>query len=223
VRSTEHFFVAEIDKPIVTGIERSLSIVTHENTWSFDPEVIEAEQGDKIILTVTNQDEYDHGFAIDAFGISQRMPAKSTIIIDFVVTKAGSFPFYCSVSCGSGVVEGEERGHFDQIGLLQVRSLISETVDFGEVEVDFAAEARNSAMIKEAGRSLELAEEELGNIKIDTNNTEWISTGRELDSLEGITYQVLYLITIDDSGLSGKSWVFIDTKTGGVVDTVFDE
>ncbi len=121
------YLVPEADKPVTTGIERTLSIITEENTWRFNPETIEADQGDRIVLTIVNEDEYDHGFAIDAFGISQRMPAKSTIVVDFVVTKAGEFPYYCSVSCGSGIVDGVERGHFDQIGRLHVRSLISET------------------------------------------------------------------------------------------------
>ena len=88
------------------------------------PEIIEAEQGDKIIMTIVNEDDYDHGIAVDAFGVSQRMPANSTIKIEFVVTQAGEFPFYCSVPCGEGDVAGTHRTHFDMIGKLQVRSLI---------------------------------------------------------------------------------------------------
>lgn len=217
------FFVAEIDKPVVTGVEKALSIVTHENTWSFDPEIIEIDQGDRIILTITNEDEYDHGFAIDAFGISQRMPAKGTIVVDFVVTKAGEFPFYCSVSCGSGIVHGEERGHFDQIGRLHVRSIISETTNFAPEEpaVDFAAEARKSAMIKEASRALDVAPEE---IQVDNENTLWLETGRTLETLEtleNIDYQALYYQP--DDGDMIRNWVFIDTTTGEVIDTTFDE
>jgi plastocyanin len=216
------FFVAEIDKPVVTGEERFLSIVTHENTWRFEPEVIEAEQGDKITLTITNEDEYDHGFAIDAFGISQRMPAKSTIVIDFVVTKAGEFPFYCSVSCGSGVVNGEERGHFDQIGRLHVRSLISETVDYApEPTANFAAEARKAAMLKEADRKIE----ELGfhpedlNVTFDEGNREWtqyssLITSEALEVLENVDFQAVYYST---DVATYSIWILINTKTGEVI------
>ena len=124
-------FVEDIGEIIATGVERNITIIVHENTWRFEPENIEVDQGDRLILTIVNRDEYDHGFAIDAYGISQRMPALSTIQINFVATRPGDFPYYCSVSCGSGIVDGIERGHFDQIGNLQVRSLLSETSNFG--------------------------------------------------------------------------------------------
>jgi heme/copper-type cytochrome/quinol oxidase subunit 2 len=113
-------------RPVVTGEVRALTIVAVKDQWRFMPEIIEAKQGDKIILTVVNEDDYDHGLAIDAFGISQRMPALSTIKIEFIVTKAGEFPLYCSVPCGDGVVLGEKRTHFDMLGKLHVRSIISE-------------------------------------------------------------------------------------------------
>ena len=62
-------FLPEASKPIVTGVERELSIVVFEDTWTFLPEFIEADQGDKVIITVTNNDEYDHGFAIVQFRV----------------------------------------------------------------------------------------------------------------------------------------------------------
>jgi len=121
------FFLAEEDKPITTGVVREITVVAKKDQWRFEPEAIEANQGDKIIMTLINEDAYDHGIGIDAFGISQRMPANSTIKVDFVVTKAGEFPFFCSVPCGEGYVDGVKRTHFDMIGKLHVKSLISET------------------------------------------------------------------------------------------------
>ena len=98
-----------------------------KDAWAFEPEVIEAVRGDTIIMTVVNEDNYDHGIAIDAFGISQRMPAESTIKIEFVVTQEGEFPLYCSVPCGEGIVDGKKRTHFDMVNKLHVRSIINET------------------------------------------------------------------------------------------------
>lgn len=118
-------FLPEELKPVVTGEVRTITIIAKENEWRFIPEVIEAERGDKIIATVINEDAYDHGIAIDAFGIAQRMPAHETVKIEFVVTQEGEFPFYCSVPCGEGIVRGELRDHFDMIGKLHVRSIIS--------------------------------------------------------------------------------------------------
>ncbi len=122
-----NFFLPEESKPKVTGEVREITIVAAKNRWQFIPEVIEVNQGDKIILTLVNEDDYDHGFAIDVFGISQRMPANSTIKLEFTATKAGEFPFYCSVPCGEGMVDGQKRSHFDMIGKLYVRSLINQT------------------------------------------------------------------------------------------------
>ncbi|HEY4510047.1 MAG TPA: cupredoxin domain-containing protein [Candidatus Paceibacterota bacterium] len=120
------FLLAEEDKPVTTGVVREVMVIAKKDEWRFEPEVIEADQGDKVIMTLINEDAYDHGIGIDAFGVSQRLPANSTIKVEFTVTQAGEFPFYCSVPCGEGHVDGVKRTHFDMIGKLQVRSLISE-------------------------------------------------------------------------------------------------
>lgn len=119
------YFSGSEGKPVDTGIVREFTITAERDQWRFDPDVIDVNQGDKVILTIINQDSYDHGFAIDAFGVSQRIPAKGTVTIQFTATQPGDFPFYCSVPCGSGVVDGKERGHFDQVGKLHIKSLIN--------------------------------------------------------------------------------------------------
>ena len=123
------FFLAEEKVPVVSGKIKEFTVVAKKDTWSFVPENIDAERGDKIIMTVVNEDSYDHGIAIDAFGVSQRMPALSTIKIEFVVTQAGDFPFYCSVPCGeceekTCEVNGKRPGHFDMIGKIKVRDIV---------------------------------------------------------------------------------------------------
>ncbi len=119
------FLLPESSVPVTTGKVREITIIAKKDTWSFEPEIIEAVRGDKIIATIINEDDYDHGIAIDAFGVSQRMPANGTIKVEFTVTQEGDFPFYCSVPCGEGEVNGEKRGHFDMVGTIHVRSIIS--------------------------------------------------------------------------------------------------
>ncbi len=121
------FFLPQGSVPVTTGKVREITITAKKNQWRFEPEIIDVERGDKIVMTVINEDEYDHGIGIDDFGISQRMPAKSTIKLDFVATQEGDFPFYCSVPCGEGDTTEGHRTHFDMIGKLHVRSIISET------------------------------------------------------------------------------------------------
>ena len=115
------FLLSEEDKPVTTGVVREVTVLAKKDQWRFEPEVIEANQGDKVVMTLINEDAYDHGIGIDAFGVSQRLPANSTIKVEFVVTQAGEFPFYCSVPCGEGHVDGVKRTHFDMIGKLQVK------------------------------------------------------------------------------------------------------
>lgn len=119
------FLLPTSSVPVTTGKVREVTIIAKKDTWSFDPEIIEAERGDKIVATIINEDEYDHGIAIDAFGVSQRMPANGTIKMEFVVTQEGEFLFYCSVPCGEGIVNGKKRTHFDMVGKIHVRSIVS--------------------------------------------------------------------------------------------------
>lgn len=123
----QNFLRPESATPITTGKEQHITVYAHKDSWSFDPEIIEAEQGDRIFLTIINEDAYDHGFAIDAFGISRRLPALSTTKLDFVVTQPGEFPYYCSVACGEGEVDGAPRGHVDQVGRLKVYGVIKDS------------------------------------------------------------------------------------------------
>jgi len=113
--------LSEADRPVETGVVRNFTIVANKDEWRWTPEVIEVDRGDRVKLEVINEDEYDHGIAIDAFGVSQRMPAKSTINVEFVVTQEGDFQYYCSVPCGEGTVDGKKRTHFDMIGVIKVR------------------------------------------------------------------------------------------------------
>lgn len=106
----------------LTGETKEFVVFTQKGKWNFSPDIIVVNEGDRVHLTIINEDEYDHGFAIDQFGVSQRIPARGTVKIEFVATSAGEWPYYCSVSCGEGIVDNKPRGHFDQIGKLKVNS-----------------------------------------------------------------------------------------------------
>ena len=118
------FISSSESNPVTSGKVKEFTITAKKDTWSFVPEDIQVERGDKLILTIVNEDSYDHGLAIDAFGVSQRMPANQTIKIEFVATQAGDFPFYCSVPCGEGEVNGVKRGHFDMVWKIKVRDIV---------------------------------------------------------------------------------------------------
>lgn len=79
------------------------------------PGTIVVNQGDTVILKVTNADrEGSHGFSIAAYGIDKRkIEPGATETFQFVADKAGIFRFACSeVGC--------TEDHADQIGQLVV-------------------------------------------------------------------------------------------------------
>ena len=118
------FIQDQAAKGIDTGRVREITVIAKKNEWRFVPEEFEAAQGDTIIMTAVNEDDYDHGIAVEAVGVSQKMPANSTVKFQFKVTKAGDYPFYCSVPCGAGEVNGVHRAHEDMLGVIHARSAI---------------------------------------------------------------------------------------------------
>jgi heme/copper-type cytochrome/quinol oxidase subunit 2 len=113
------------------GKDVAMTVTSKKLEWRFEPETISVAKCDRVKMKVVNEDDFDHGVAIDAFGISQRLPALGEINIEFVASKTGEFPFYCSVSCSdssngsfnlpggtvaTGPFAGVVRGHFDHIG-----------------------------------------------------------------------------------------------------------
>ncbi len=80
---------------------------------SFVPDELVAHAGDTVKITVYNEDTMDHGFAIDAIGVNQVLPAASqdnvtgditptATLITFTVPTAGAFIWYCTNPCGDG-------------------------------------------------------------------------------------------------------------------------
>lgn len=83
-----------------------------ENQWKWEPKEIRIKAGDLVKLKIFNEDNYDHGFAVEVFGINKRLFPRRETEIEFVASRAGSFSFYCSVPCGEG--------HYEQVGTLFV-------------------------------------------------------------------------------------------------------
>lgn len=69
--------------------------------WDFVPSTITVGKGDTVKLSVKSID-VTHGFALPEFGINERLEPNKEVVVEFVAGKSGTFPFYCSVPCGSG-------------------------------------------------------------------------------------------------------------------------
>lgn len=106
-----NFFLPQASVP-PSGRILEIEMRVLENQWKFEPDLIEVSAGDKVILNVFNEDSYDHGLAIEAFGINKRLIPKEWTKIEFLANRKGEFIFYCSVPCG--------KGHYDQKGKIIV-------------------------------------------------------------------------------------------------------
>lgn len=103
-----------------TGKEVNVTIRAVKDEWRWDVENIQVNAGDKVNFTFVNEDDYDHGIGIDGYGVNEKMPANKSVTRSVTATRKGKFTFYCSVPCGKGDVNGQERDHFDMIGNLEV-------------------------------------------------------------------------------------------------------
>jgi cytochrome c oxidase subunit II len=97
-----------LDRTAVTG----QLIEMQAKRYDFVPEVITVKAGTLVTLKITAQDGV-HGFALDAFGIDERIEEGETRTIVFYALKPGEYGFHCSHLCGLG--------HFGMKGKLIVQ------------------------------------------------------------------------------------------------------
>jgi len=89
----------DVDAGGTTGAAREVKLTAKQ--FSFEPAEIRVKQGERIKLTVTSTDT-THGIAIPAFNVNLTLEANQVASAEFTADKKGTFPFFCSVFCGSG-------------------------------------------------------------------------------------------------------------------------
>lgn len=78
---------------------KSFSLIAKQ--WAFEPATITVKKGDRVKLSIKSTD-VAHGFSLPAFNIKERLEPNQMVNVEFVADKSGTFPFVCSVACGSG-------------------------------------------------------------------------------------------------------------------------
>src|SRR3989344_276528 len=74
------------------GKTTEITMHTPKNQWVFDPSEIRVQRGDKVKLNIYNEDSYDNGFAVNAFGVDARLFPQTWTKVDFIACNAGDFP-----------------------------------------------------------------------------------------------------------------------------------
>ena len=86
-RSTDEDFTGETIRVTVEATE-----------FSFDPDRITVEKGDKLIVTFKNNGDISHNFGIPSFNVwTDTIEPGEKDTITFIANKRGTFTFYCSV------------------------------------------------------------------------------------------------------------------------------
>ena len=118
--------------------------------YEFEPKTITVRKGQPVRLIVKSVD-VDHGFAIRAFNVNQKIKAHTTKIIEFTPDRAGRFRFFCSVYCGDG--------HEDMEGELIVteeQSSSSAAADDSKMQVTFDKDAPGVVIVESGGERIRI-------------------------------------------------------------------
>lgn len=104
-------FVLTTLVPAATGqaLPRTIRIVARR--FQFEPDTIELRQGESVSLEFEAPDVI-MGFNLHDFGLRADLLPGQVTRVPLTATKAGEFPFFCDVFCGSG--------HEQMDGLLRV-------------------------------------------------------------------------------------------------------
>jgi len=127
-------------------VDREIKVTARR--FAFEPSRITVQKGERVKLIVTSED-VDHGFAIEEFGIDERIKAKQTKVIELTPDHAGRFKFSCSVRCGDG--------HADMVGYLVVSD--SESAPLTNMSVTFDESTPGVVYVQAGGER----------VRIDTN------------------------------------------------------
>ena len=72
--------------------------------YAFDPTSLEVHSGDLVKITLRSED-IPHSFVVDAYRISKRVGPGGTVTFEFHADRAGTFPYYCSLTIEDGCRE----------------------------------------------------------------------------------------------------------------------
>jgi heme/copper-type cytochrome/quinol oxidase subunit 2 len=98
------------DAPVMAGgimvnvpfaVSQAVRIDVKAGKFAFSPGTIRVKAGAPVQLHILSTDVV-HGFAIPALDIKERLDPGKEVVVSFTPDKTGTFPFRCSVFCGSG-------------------------------------------------------------------------------------------------------------------------
>jgi cytochrome c oxidase subunit 2 len=93
--------VAQVSKDAGTPMRGVHEIQVTLRKYEFSPGSLRVRNGEQVRLIMAAAD-HDQGFKLDDFDINQKIPRGTTVVVEFIADKAGTFQFRCSSVCGLG-------------------------------------------------------------------------------------------------------------------------
>ncbi|HYL97593.1 MAG TPA: Sec-dependent nitrous-oxide reductase [Blastocatellia bacterium] len=84
------------------GTDTTVKMIAYRS--SFEPNKIEVNQGDKVVIYLTNIEQTTdeiHGFGLESYNINITIDPGETKTIEFVANKPGVFAYYCTNFCSA--------------------------------------------------------------------------------------------------------------------------
>lgn len=72
--------------------------------YAFEPRTLEVHEGDLVRITLDTAD-IAHSFVLDAYRIAKKASPGKSVTFEFLADRAGTFPFYCSLTLEDGCRE----------------------------------------------------------------------------------------------------------------------
>lgn len=97
--ATLAFFAGASPTPAETPVK---TIEVAASRYKFDPEKIEVNEGDRVVLKMRSLD-VAHGLGVKEFKVQAAIPKGGEVVtVEFVASKAGTYVIECSEYCGRG-------------------------------------------------------------------------------------------------------------------------
>jgi len=123
------------------GEERTVRTGTKVEVWGtlirshFTPEIIEVEEGDEVVIHLTNLEraqDQTHGFTIGKYNVHGSFEPGETATVSMVAETPGVFPYYCTEFCSAlhlemqGYLLVKPKGYKAQVGKLMPKDEYSQ-------------------------------------------------------------------------------------------------
>lgn len=90
-----------VDKPKLEKLDTTKEISLNARNFTFDPDFIVVNYGDVVRLNIRAVGGVQ-GFALESFGVWERIDPREDAVIEFVADKKGTFEFYNPYAAGRG-------------------------------------------------------------------------------------------------------------------------